>query len=164
MVRAGVCGAGVVYAWGGFFVIVKFKKLPSGLWWAIEGKDWADAQGAGSTFEHEIEDTKRIRTTQQRKALEVFCADLAAIMEAHGIGMKAVMKAKRLDVPVTQSLVKDSVFRPVFTALTGLESTADADTSDFDKVHRVLCKNLPEAFKDYPGFIVPEWPSRFGAE
>ena len=145
-------------------MIVKFKKLPGGTWFCTEGKEWEQAQAAGSVIEYEVEEPKRIRTTQQRKALEVFCADLAEIMNAHGIGMKAVMQAKRLDVPVTQAMVKDAIFRPVYTALTGLESTTEATTSDFDKVHRVLCKSLPEAFTDYQGFVVPEWPTRFGSE
>jgi len=142
-------------------VQVKFKKLPSGLYYAVEGKEWAEAHAIGSTFEFEPEVPERLRTDQQRKALEVFCADLAEIMNAHGIGMKATMKAKSLDVSMTQATVKAVIFKPILEAMAGKDSTTKANTVELSAVHQMLCRTLPEAFKDYPGFVVPEWPTRF---
>lgn len=111
----------------------------------------------------ETEEEKQ-RTDQQRKALEVFCRELASVMNAHGIGMKVLMEVKELDIPMDQDLVKAAIFRPICNALTGGKSTKDANTQHYSRVHQILCQKLPEAFKDYPGFIVPAWPSRFGDE
>jgi len=107
-------------------------------------------------------EAERQRTAQQRKSLEVFCRQLAEVMNAHGIGMKVLMEVKAIDVPMSQALVKEAIVRPIVNALTGGESTADANTTHYGQMHQILCQKLPEAFKDYPGFIVPAWPSRFG--
>jgi len=143
-------------------MIVKFKKLPSGLYYAVEGKEWSEAQAVGSTFDLEPDVPEKLRTDQQRKALEVWCRDMAEIMNAHGIGMKAVMAAKTIDVGATQAMVKEVIFKPVLKAMTeGKDSTTKANTVELSAVHQMLCRTLPIAFKDYPGFVVPEWPTRF---
>ncbi len=102
--------------------------------------------------------TKSTRTDQQRKSLEVWCRQLAEVMNAHDIGMKALLAVKDVDVPMTQELVKNAVFRPVYTAISGEESTTCADTTHFSRVHQILCKNLAEKLH----IEVPAWPSRFG--
>jgi len=95
------------------------------------------------------------RTAQQQKALELWCKILAEDLNAAGLDQRKVLKPS-IAIPWCQPSVKDRIFRPVFTAMTGLESTADADPSDYNPVYEVLCRHLATRL----GVTAPAWPDR----
>jgi hypothetical protein len=96
-------------------------------------------------------------TVQQRKALHVWCELVSEYLNAHGIGMKAVFAVKEVDVPWSKITVKESLFRPIYTAVSGQQSTTLADTSHYNETQKVLSHKLAEAL----GITLPPWPSRF---
>ena len=95
------------------------------------------------------------RTSQQRKALELWCRLLSEDLNAAGLDQRKMLKPS-IEIPWSQESVKSQLFRPVFTAMTGLESTADADPSDYNKVYEVLCRHLSTKL----GVTAPVWPDR----
>jgi hypothetical protein len=97
------------------------------------------------------------RTTQQRKSLELWCKQSARVLRDAGIDLQALMAVKEVSVPISHELFKDVIFRPIFTALTGEKSTADANTKDYDVVYHTLVRH----FGDKLGVVLPAWPSRF---
>jgi hypothetical protein len=97
------------------------------------------------------------RTAQQRKSLELWCEHSAEVLREAGIDLQALMAVKEVPVPISHELFKDVVFRPIFTAITGYKSTANADTTDYDKVYHVLVKHFGEKL----GVVLPPWPDRF---
>ena len=95
------------------------------------------------------------RTSQQRKSLELWCRLLSEDLNAAGLDQRKVLKPS-IAIPWNQPSVKEQLFRPVFKAMTGLESTADADPSDYNKVYEVLCRHLSTKL----GVTAPAWPDR----
>lgn len=120
-------------------------------------KEIQDAYETGKYISIKI-DTGMQRTNQQRKAIEVFCRSLAEVLNDAGFDMQAVFTVKEVSVPWTQDTVKDVLFRPIMTALLGIESTVDLERQDCSRVHAVLCKNLSEKL----GITCPGWPSKQG--
>lgn len=97
------------------------------------------------------------RTDQQRKALEVACRELAKTLNAAGLDMKAVLAVKEVEVPWSQETVKEVLFKPILKAMTGKESTTEANTTDYDAVYHVLIRHLGEKL----GVTAPPWPSQW---
>ena len=95
------------------------------------------------------------RTSQQRKALELWCRLLSEDLNAAGLDQRKMLKAS-IAIPWSQESVKSQLFRPVFTAMTGLESTADAETGDYSKVYEVLARHLGDKL----GVTAPAWPDK----
>ncbi len=95
-------------------------------------------------------------TQQQKKALHVWCDLVADYLNAHGIGMKTVFEVKEVDVPWDQLMVKNALFRPVYTAISGHHSTTLADTKHYNETQRVLSHKLADAL----GITLPPWPCR----
>ena len=95
------------------------------------------------------------RTSQQQKALELWCRLLSEDLNAAGLDQRKVLLPS-ISIPWDQRSVKGMIFRPVFKAMTGLESTADADPSDYNKVYEVLCRHLSTKL----GVTAPAWPDR----
>lgn len=118
---------------------------------------WFESLPVGSEIEVDYKHDRR-RTSQQNKALHLWLEMLAERMNAQGVGVKALMKAKSLDVPMSMELCKEMLWRPVQEAMFGIESTADMNTGDYNRVYTVLCQQLGEKM----GLVVPPWPDRFG--
>jgi hypothetical protein len=97
-----------------------------------------------------------IRTDQQRKALEVFCRELAEALNDAGLDMKKTLKPD-IDIPWSQESVKDYLWRPIQEAMTGKHSSTDLDTVQPSAISDVLNRHLSEKF----GIYVP-WPSERG--
>jgi hypothetical protein len=95
------------------------------------------------------------RTSQQQKALELWCKILAEDLNDAGLDQRKVLKPS-IAIPWDQPSVKEQIFRPVFTAMTRLESTADADPRDYNKVYEVLCRHLATRLS----VTAPAWPDR----
>ena len=99
--------------------------------------------------------TDNQRTDQQRKALELWCKLLAADLNKAGLDQRKVLKPG-VEIPWGQESVKDQLFRPIFTAMTGKESTADAETSEYNQVYEVLSRHLSSKL----GVTPPPWPTK----
>jgi len=100
------------------------------------------------------EDSKQ-RTDQQRKALELWCKMLAAELNKAGLDQRKVLKPG-IEIPWGQDSVKKQLFKPILEAMTGHESSADAETTDYNKVFEVLSRHLASKL----GVTVPAWPTK----
>ena len=102
------------------------------------------------------------RTDQQRKAIEVYCRNLADKFNEGGIDKQAVFERKSIPVPWTQEAVKEDLFKAVMNAIcwnedgTPKESTTELTTIEVSEVYKHLDKWTGEEW----GIHVP-WPDRF---
>ena len=82
------------------------------------------------------------------------CRRLAETWNDAGFDMKAVLSLKEVEVPWTQITVKEVLFKPILAAMTGKESTTEANTTDYDAVYRTLTRHLDSKL----GTNSPPWP------
>ena len=94
------------------------------------------------------------RTDQQRKALEVYCREVAVQMNDNGYDLKALLEKKAIAVTCTQENIKENIFKPIEKALFAKESTTQLTTGEVAQVFEVMNKWLGENFAVH----VP-WPS-----
>ena len=95
------------------------------------------------------------RTSQQQKSLELWCRLLSKDLNSAGLDQRKVLKPS-IAIPWSQESVKAQLFKPILKAMTSLESTADAETGDYNKVYEVLCRHLSSKL----GVTAPAWPDR----
>ena len=97
------------------------------------------------------------RTDQQRKAIEVFCRELADALNDSGYEMKAVLAVKAVDVPWTQELVKEVLWKPLQEYVTEghKKSTTQLDIMEVDRVYSILDRHISSNFG-----VHVEFPSR----
>jgi hypothetical protein len=57
--------------------------------------------------------------------------------------MKALLKP-HVEIPATEELIKDMVWRPVQKIMTGIESTTDLSTTDVNDIYQVVSRHLAE--------------------
>ena len=88
------------------------------------------------------------RTDQQRKAIEVYCRELAEALNDSGYEMKAVLAVKHVDVPWTQERVKDVLWKPLQEIVTEdhKKSTTQLDISEVDRVYSILDRHISSNF------------------
>lgn len=93
------------------------------------------------------------RTDQQRKAIQVFCRNLAGELNGKGKYMQLVLKPT-YELRWDMDAVKEHLYKPIAKALYGVESTTQLDTSQISKVHEQLMLMLVEKFPevDYVDF------------
>jgi hypothetical protein len=104
------------------------------------------------------------RTDQQRKAIEVYCRDLAYILNRAGLDQRKVFAAMRegVDIPWRQESVKDSLWRPIQVAILNKESTTKLNADEVTRVYDTLNRWTGTTF----GIAVqfpdsgPEWPKK----
>ena len=94
------------------------------------------------------------RTSQQQKALELWCRLLSEDLNAAGLDQRILLPS--IAIPWGQESVKQQLFKPILKAMTGLESTADAETGDYSKVYEVLARHLGDKL----GVQAPAWPDK----
>lgn len=102
----------------------------------------------------ELTQTVRPRTVTQNASLHKFLELLAETLNDAGLDMKRVIR-EEVDIPWTKDSAKQYLWRPIQKAIIGKASTAEAETPDYDKVHKVLSRHLGDKF----GVDVPAWPS-----
>ena len=107
-----------------------------------------------------MDDLEKTRTTQQNKALHVWCDMLAEALNDAGYDFKTFLEVSeyKLDVPWSRQLVKDQLWRPVQKAMTGKESTTEMNTIDPTPIHQVVMERISEI----TGVEYIPWPDRFG--
>ena len=72
--------------------------------------------------------------------------------------MQAILEnlaGRGLEVSPTDVLLKEQVWKVVQTALSGVESTQDMETTDPDFIYTALCKWSGQEM----GVVAPPWPS-----
>lgn len=97
------------------------------------------------------------RTNQQNKALHLYCRMLAEALNDAGLDQREVLKPG-VEIPWNEESVKNSLWRPIQQAMLDIESTADAETTDYSQVYEVLTRHLQQKL----GVNGPIWPNRHG--
>lgn len=97
--------------------------------------------------------TGKQRSDQQRKALEVYCRLVAEQLNDQGITFQMFFK-EGVEVPWTQPIVKDNVWRPVQEVMVGEKSTTKPHTNEYPNIYEVINRKLSEF-----GIYVP-WPCK----
>ena len=96
------------------------------------------------------------RSDQQRKAIEVFCRELADELNAKGHTVKLVLEAMRkgADIPWTQAAVKELLWKVMQKALVDKKSTTELDTKEPSDIHQSLMHWITENLEgvDYIDF------------
>jgi hypothetical protein len=84
--------------------------------------------------------TGQQRSSQQQKAIEVYCRELADTLNKSGLDQRKVMDFMRegVEIPWTQSSVKEALWRTVQIASIGKKSTADLHRDEVCKVYDIL--------------------------
>lgn len=89
------------------------------------------------------------RTSQQRKALELYCKLLAESLNASGYDMRQVLKPE-IDIPWTQESVKNHIWRPIMKTMYNIDHTPDMTTDMVDKIHDVINRHLSKYIEHVP--------------
>ena len=99
------------------------------------------------------------RTARQNRALHVFFTLLAEQLNDAGLDQKRVIKAMRegLPIPWTAESVKESLWKPLQSAMLNKGSTTELTTTEPSDVHERLSLWFIETFN---GFLCPEWPHK----
>ena len=100
------------------------------------------------------EDAAKQRTNQQNRALHLFCRLLSQALNDAGLDQRKVLKPS-VAIPWNEESVKESLWRPIQQAVIQKESTADAETSEYNQVYEVLSRHLSSKL----GVTPPAWPS-----
>lgn len=100
-------------------------------------------------------ETPQQRTNRQNKALHLFCRHLSTVLNDAGLDMTAVLK-EGVEIPWDEEgrMVKKHLWKPLQEVMLDIESTADANTTDYNKVYEVLVRHLAAK----KGIIPPPWP------
>ncbi|MCA9367778.1 hypothetical protein KC887_05990 [Candidatus Kaiserbacteria bacterium] len=94
-------------------------------------------------------------TQRQFSALHVWCGQVAETLNNAGLDMKAVIKPE-VSIDWNKHTVKEYLYKPILSAMTGKDSTTKQDTSEPNAVANTIARHLGEKF----GVVLPEWPNR----
>ena len=86
---------------------------------------------------------KRERTLTQNRAMHLWFTMVADALNDAGLDMRTVLKPE-IEIPWTESTVKNHLWRPVQKAMLDKESTADLTTKELTEVEQVLSRHLAE--------------------
>ena len=96
--------------------------------------------------------TEEQRTAQQRKAIEVYCREVAKALDESGQSVQTVFT---MPVSITQKNIKEHMFKVVMTALfPEIHSTTELNTKQVSQVYENMNRVIAERY----GVSVP-WPS-----
>ena len=88
----------------------------------------------------------KIRTAQQRKAIEVYCSLLAQALDDGGFSIETVLAQSAVDRNWTQAGVKDLLFKPIMQAMTGKTSTTKLEPKEVSEIYEVLNRHTSNLF------------------
>ena len=100
------------------------------------------------------------RTDSQNRSLHLWFRHVAKALNDAGIDQKATidkLQTRGLDIPWTDSAFKENVWKPIYKAMSGNESTTDANRTDYNAEYMGLCKWFAQEF----GVTLPPFPDRF---
>ena len=99
-------------------------------------------EGREVTFQWVVGST---RTKQQNNALHLYCRNLAEALNDAGYDMKRTIK-QDVDIPWSDDLVKNFLWRPIQKAVTGKDSTAHLKKEQYNEVYQILNRHLADKF------------------
>lgn len=83
------------------------------------------------------------RTHAQNNSLHLFFKRVADAMEAGGLDAREALSKFTVDIPMSATLVKEGIWKPIQVAVLGKSSTTDLDKQeDIDKVFEVFNRFL----------------------
>lgn len=98
-------------------------------------------------------ESKQQRTPKQRKAIEVYCREVADALDREGHTLQNVVaQIKKAEIRPTQENIKEVVFKPIAKVLFSVESTTELDTTQVDRVYEVMNKWLGDNFEIHVPF------------
>lgn len=91
------------------------------------------------------------RTSQQRKAIEVFCKNVAQVLNDGGLSVQVMLKSD-VEVPWSQALVKEIMWKGIQEAMFNKKSTTELDTSEVTQIYEVFNRHMAEheVFVEFP--------------
>lgn len=91
------------------------------------------------------------RTGQQRKAIEVFCKNVAQVLNDGGLSVQVMLKSD-VEVPWSQALVKEIMWKGIQKAMFNKKSTTELDTSEVTQIYEVFNRHMSEhgVFVEFP--------------
>lgn len=95
------------------------------------------------------------RTLTQNKALHLFLAQLAEVLNDAGYDMRRTLKHDA-EIPWTPENAKLFLWKPIQKALTQKTSTTEISTAEPTQIHDVLCRHLGSKL----GVVCPPWPRK----
>lgn len=91
---------------------------------------------------------EKARTSAQNAALHVYCRELAKALADGGYDLVGILKEfKAIEITPTMENIKDTVWKPIQTALLGKDSTTKLDTSEVNDVYRQVDRFTSSKFK-----------------
>ena len=117
---------------------------------AVVGQMWL----AGKKPRVEFTEMMGTRTQKQNSSAHLFFRQLAVVLNDGGFSVMTVLKHDA-EIPWTETLVKEHLWRPVQEAMTGKESTTDANKVEYSDIHMALCRHLAQTL----GVVCPPFPS-----
>ena len=86
------------------------------------------------------------RTEQQQKAIEVYCHAVAEACNTKGLDMVEVLSKKAVEIPWTQYMVKELIFKKIEFAMLGKVSTTQLETTEVSNIYDVMNRWLINQF------------------
>ena len=90
-------------------------------------------------------DDKPVRTPPQNRAIHKYFTMLAESLNNAGLDVKKTMQHD-VDIPWTETLIKELIWRKVQIAMYDVESTAKLDTEQVGKVYEVINRHIAQTF------------------
>lgn len=117
------------------------------------------AQRTLSTTDVDLEPVKaKKRTTRQNNSLHLYCSMVAKALNSAGLDMVTVL-AEGTEIPWSDNLVKEHIWRKVQIAMIEKESTTDLTTAECSPIYDVVNRYLADRFG-----ITVLWPSYLDLE
>ena len=101
-----------------------------------------------------VQFVQKKRTHAQNNALHLWLSQVADYLNEAGMDARAVLKPT-VAINWTPALTKEYLFKPLLGAITGLTSTCDADTKQYNEVVEVMHRHFGEKY----GLVLPPFPS-----
>ena len=98
--------------------------------------------------------TGKQRSLTQNRCLHLYCTQLSDALNDSGLDFRQVIK-DGVDVPWTDALAKDYLWRPIQKAVTGKESTTKPERQEYSQIYDVLNRHISGKFGIFVG-----WPSK----
>lgn len=92
-----------------------------------------------------MDNSSKLRTIRQNKALHLFFQKLADELNFSGLDMKKVLKPE-IDIPWDTVTVKEYLWRPIQEAQLRKKSTTQLTTKEIDKVFETINRHIGEKF------------------
>jgi len=85
------------------------------------------------------------RTLQQNRAIHLYLRELSRALNDAGYDMKTVLKPS-VDIPWTEEMAKEHLWRPIQKIMTKVESTSELDKLDVSEIYKVIDRHMSEKF------------------